>query len=194
MALPGYDCSDDPIVCCTHLFDIGEQLKDLAVAAINNPDCFDSDCANPHVEGIVTVGRPYGYAPDLVIVWLERVGPSPLSTDQRGNTRPTVMWRSVWNIQVIESGWETFDPDGDDIILSDPGVINALAKASYSHAEQMYRRVANAVSRGLVGGCGQSNCWKQLGDLTPIAPEGLNVGWTMQVGVSADFDRHCEAS
>jgi hypothetical protein len=192
--LPDFECSDDPIVCCTHLFDVGEQIKDIALEAVNNPDCYDEVCAAPNVEGIVTIGRASGYPPDLVTVSLVSFGPSVRSNDNRNNTRAAITWRAMWNIQLVESGWQTFEDLDDDIVMVDPAVFTAMTKASMSHAEQMYRRVVNAALRNQLGGCGKVGCWKHIGDLFPVDPSGLTVGWSFQLGIGIDLDRSCSES
>lgn len=193
--LPNYgDCTPGPAVCCDTLFTTGETILNHALAAVNNPDCYLDDCHAPHVEGIVTIGSSRSYPQtDLLTVSMARLTPRQTQIAQ-GRTPGPISWLSIWNVELIESGWITFEDAGNEEVgLPDPGYVSLLALHSYSHAEQMYRRLANAVTNGTIGdGCKGGNCGASIGDLIPVEPMGHLVGWSTTVTVPIDLSKSCD--
>jgi hypothetical protein len=188
----GDGCEPGDLICCDVLFSVGESIKDHALAGVNNPDCYLDECHNPNVDGIVTIGRASSYPQaDLLTVSMERLSPRQVRP-AAGRATGSTSFVSVWQVELIESGWVTFEDAGEEeAALPDPGYVSALAMHSYSHAEQMFRRVANAVSSGKIAGCPGNNCGASLGDLTPIEPRGHLVGWTLTVTVPVDLSQPC---
>lgn len=189
MALPQLECACDVDPCCTSVFCIGRALKDVALEAVNDGGCYNDSCAAPNVDGIVTVGRGDGYEPDMVIVSLLQLATSPRSADQRGNMPGTVLFRAEWQIRLTESGWITFIETDNEPQMLAPDLIEANAAHSYSHAEQMYRAVADAVLTRKVVGCNdRASCFAAVGPLVPLDPGGHTVGWQMTVTLEVDLN------
>lgn len=184
------NCTPGPVVCCDTLFSAGESILNHALDAVNNPACYLDECHAPHVEGIVTIGSASDYPQtDLLTVSLQRMYPRQTQPAQ-GRTPGAISYLSNWRIELVESGWITFEEEGE---LPDPGYISALALHSYSHAEQMFRRLTNAVATGQIAdGCKGANCGASMGDLEPIEPRGHLVGWRTSVTVPIDLSKACD--
>lgn len=188
------NCAPGPAVCCDTLFSVGESILAHALDAVNNPDCYLDECHAPHIDGMVTIGEASSYPQaDLLTVSLDRMTPRQTQVAQ-GRTTGIITWLSVWHVELIESGWITFEDAGNEQVgLPDPGYIQMLALHSYSHAEQMFRRLANVTINGtLADGCKGGNCGASIGDLVPIKPQGHLVGWSTKVTVPIDLSKACD--
>lgn len=191
--LPNRDgCVPGEAICCDVLFSVGESILEHALAGVSNPDCYLDECHNPHVDGIVTIGRASSYPQaDLLTVSMERLSPRP-TRSAGGRTTGAITFVSVWQVELVESGWVTFEDAGnDEVALPDPSLVTMLAMHSYSHAEQMFRRIANAVSSGGIANCPAGNCGATLDDLVPIDPQGHLVGWRTTVTVPVNLSQPC---
>ena len=189
------DCVPGPAVCCDTLFAIGESIRDLALAGVNNPACFLDECHNPGVEGIVTIGQASSYPePDLLTVSMQRLVPRTTNVPgAQGRTPGAITFISTWQVELIESGWITFEDAGDEQVgLPDPGYVQMLSLHSYAHAEQMFRSLANAVATGGIAHCQAGNCGASMGELFPVEPLGHLVGWRTSVMVPVDFSKVCD--
>jgi hypothetical protein len=189
--LPNHDdCEPGPFVCCDTLFTAGAKIRDIALDAINNIECYLDDCNAPRIDGIVTIGPASSYPhADLLTVSLRRMRARQTQISQARPTIPSSQL-SEWNVEFIESGWITFGEEGE---LPDPGYLEMLAMHSYSHAEQMYRRLVNAVATGTIAeGCKGGNCAASIGDLEPIDPLGHLVGWKTTAIVPVDLSKVCD--
>ena len=188
----GNGCTPDGEIVCSSIFAVGTSIMNVALNALNNYP-YANACDAPSIEGIVTIGRAVGYEPDMLTVALQNFGPSPGSRDSRGNLPNRVVWRATWQVRLVESGWLTFLEAGDDeIVMSPADLIHANAAYSYSHAEMMYRALANAVlGRKIPGACKESSCFADLADLTPVDPDGHTVGWETSCTVEIDISQSC---
>jgi hypothetical protein len=184
------DCLPGPIVCCDTLFSAGHTILHHALDAINNADCYLNECDAPNMDGIVSIGGASNYPhADLLTVSLQRMYPRETRIAQ-GRTPGATTFLSIWNVEFVETGWITFGEEGE---LPDPGMLEMLAMHSYSHAEQMFRRLRNAVTTGdIADGCKGGNCGASIGDLFPIEPRGHLVGWRTTVTVPIDFSKVCD--
>lgn len=189
-----YVCSPGGAVCCDTLFSVGEAILTHALAAVNNPACFLDECHAPNVDGIVTIGSASSYPQtDLLTVSMERMFPRQTQVAQ-GRTPGAISYLSTWRVELVESGWVTFEDAGNEEVgLPDVGYVQLLALHSYSHAEQMFRRLTNALITGqIVDGCKGTNCGASMGDLVPIEPRGHLVGWRTSVTVPIDLSKNCD--
>jgi hypothetical protein len=184
------DCLPGPFVCCDVLFTAGETILNVALDAINNADCYLDECHAPNMEGIVTIGPASNYPhADLLTVSMERMRARQTQIAQGRTPNPSAQL-SVWNVEFMESGWITFGEEGE---IPDPQFLQMLAMHSYGHAEQMYRRLVNAVATGTIAeGCKGGNCGASIGDLIPIDPRGHLVGWRTTVTVPIDLSKVCD--
>ena len=67
-------------------------------------------------------------------------------------------------------------------------LIEANAKHAYSHAESLYRAVADAVlQRQVKGGCKDNGCFASVGNLLPVEPDGHTVGWQFTCELEIDM-------
>ena len=176
-------------MCCTSIFDLGHSILDVALCAINDEACVASPCEFPGMDGIVTVGDGRGYADvDLMTVALQSLRP-----DSQQAKRQSTRFVASWQIQFVESNWLTFvEGDNNEIVPADPGLIQLLASYSYSHAEQVYRAVLQAILEptSAIIGCGRE-CGATVGPLFPLQPSGHTVGWQFLVDVPFDMSRNC---
>jgi hypothetical protein len=185
------ECTPGPAVCCDALFSVGEKILAHALEAVNNPACYLDECHNPNIEGIVTLGRASSYPQaDLLTCSMQRLFVKP-AQNRQGQIAAAPAFLSTWELELIESGWVTFEDAGNEQVgIPDPGYIQMLALYSYSHAEQMFRRVANAIAVGDLG-CRGNGCGATIGDLVPVDPLGHLVGWRLSVTVPVDFTKDC---
>lgn len=178
--IPAAPCDDMPEPCCVSLSDIASHLLSETFNALSECDGAE-DCGG--IIAYVTMGNgDDGIVDSLTVAFI--------STTASANTRPGQMglYRATFDVRLRESGWPTAVVEGKQIVLPDPVVQAAAARYMLSRGEAIHRRLASlSTSRGLVpAGVRCSN--GSVGTLSPLAPLGGVVGWTMQVTIDLPWN------
>lgn len=177
--IPSAPCGLTPEPCCVSLSDIANHLLSETFDALGQ-------CGEDACEGIlayVTMGNgDDGVVDSLTVAFI--------STTASANTRAGQLglYRATFDVRLRESGWPTAVVEGKQIALPDPAVQAVAARYMLSRGEAIHRRLASlSTSRGLVpAGVRCSN--GSVGALSPLAPQGGVVGWTMQVTIDLPWN------
>lgn len=185
MALPHEQCAPGD-VCCESLFASAEKILEVAYNAVCN--CSVVDCDLPDLAGYVSMGRNIeDPVADFVAVSLRSVAPSPRSADQFGNMQLPI-YRAVFQVKLLETGWPMPQGDGDEIITPPPMLVQNVAKHSYAHGEAMYRALNGAMTANtLNASCNSGNCFSRIDPLEPIEPSGGTAGWITGITLGMDW-------
>ena len=172
MPLPDSECVDCS-ASCTTLFEVVHSVAQVAYDAVA---CQLTPTACDNFTGFVSHAEPHHPNADYVAAWIARV----LPRDGNQNTAAGLMLPLLVadiGIKLVESGYPTIGGDGPPSFEQ----LSGAAIHSYSHAESMIQRIAANVGKGsrheILRQCG----WTGMSPLTPIAPSGGIVGWTMAV-------------
>lgn len=173
-------------ICCDTLALIADRIRTVAARALE--ECLDPDCASREFRSFATVGPliqdPLG---ESLIVHMTNVGPTPQSADRSANLLPVGLYRADFQVQLLETGWPVIEVDelGNAIQVPDSDIVNALTLHSMSHAEKMYRALADGIQRRtLFASASNPHIGKiQLSNLTPVQPTSFLVGWNCAVRV-----------
>ncbi len=169
---------------------IGERIRTVASHGI--VACFDDDCggrefASYQSEGPVT-NNPNG---ESLIINFTRASIKSGSRTTNGAVRPVIATRAEYRVELLENGWPILEVVNGTIIPPDLALIHAYAKHARGHAEKMWRSLI-----GAAGTTDQSkalfpaktnphvlNRGVQIGDLTPMARPGPQIGFQLTVTV-----------
>lgn len=181
MALPHENCAPGE-VCCTSLFDVADNILQIAHCAVVG--CSVVDCDLDDIVGYVSMGeRIEDPASDFLVVSLASVFPSPGSADAVGNMQNPV-YRARFQVKLSETGWPMPTGDEDEIIPPEAALIHNVSRHAYAHGEAMYRALANALARKTLNvGC--NDCFQSIESLRPSEPSGGTTGWVTYVTLGA---------
>ncbi len=190
--MPSELCAEDVSgsTCCDSFWMIGERIRTVASHGI--VACFDDDCggrefASYQSEGPVT-NNPNG---ESLIINFTRASIKSGSRTTNGAVRPIIATRAEYRVELLENGWPILEVVNGTIIPPDLALIHAYAKHARGHAEKLWRSLI-----GAAGTTDQSkalfpaktnphvlNRGVQIGDLTPMARPGPQIGFQLTVTV-----------
>lgn len=175
MPLPDTECVDCS-ASCTTLYEVVHSVAQVAYDAVA---CQLTPTACDNFTGFVSHAEPHHPNADYVAAWIARIYPR----DRNQNTSAGLMFPLMMaeiGIKLVESGYPTIGSEGPPTF----GQLDNAAIHSYSHAESMIRRIFANVGKGsqnrFLRDCG----WSGMSALTPIAPSGGIVGWTVTVSLT----------
>lgn len=191
MPIPTAACADDipADVCCDTIWLIGDRIRTVATAGLM--ECFDPACADREFRSFSSWGErlqdPLGES--LIVSWIRN---SVVTTRGLGSMAPATATRAEYLIELRENGWPAIESANGSIIERDSDVMNIASKHATGHAERMWRAVVDAAQRQIGAGAlfalpANSHIIHgsiQIGDLTPIDPQGRQVGSKFNVSVS----------
>lgn len=188
MVLPAADCPDDIAadVCCDTLALMADRIRTVAATAVC--ECQDPDCSDREFVSYFTVGPriedPFG---ESLVVVLHDFTPSVGSNTLPGNLLPVAVHKAEFEVRLLENGWPTIEEDalGQLITVPDRNLVNMLARHSVSHAEKVYRALANGIQRRtLFASALHPHIGRTaLASMRPVQSTTHIVGWTMRVNV-----------
>lgn len=186
--LPNEFCDIPDQVCCDTLFEIADQLREIAVVALDQCglplDCNDPDSTGEIASYVYHSGQVEDPVPDYLAVALTSFGPATSSTDQYGSLKKMPQFVARFQVRLLEKNWPMIQTDdAGRMWIPEASLLSQLSKHSYAHGEAMYRALARAVIRGTLTGCGQQT----IGNLFPIPPSGGTVGWEVEITVTVDM-------
>jgi hypothetical protein len=190
MPIPTAGCADDipSDVCCDTIWLVGDRIRTVATAGLM--DCIDPTCSDREFRSFSTWGErieePLGEA--LIVSWVRnRIG----TRTSAGAVAPFSVTQAEFRVELHENGWPVPDRTGDNIVLPDSALINAVSKHATGHAERMWRAVVNAAQRQIGAAALFALPANEhiihgstvVGDLTPIGPDAYRVGARFNVTV-----------
>lgn len=170
-------------MCCTSLFDVAENILEIAHTAVVG--CTVVDCDLPGLAGYVSMGTQiYDPLADYLVVSIGQVFPAPVNTT--GGIMHLPLYRVNYQVKLLETGWPMPTGSGEEIIPPPPDLVHHVTRHAYAHGEAMYRALANAlVRKELNPGC--RDCFQAISPLTPVEPSGGTVGWVTTLTLGTNF-------
>jgi hypothetical protein len=176
--LPNAEClGAEGDVCCTSLYDIANHILAGVYEALL--PCYSESFCNTGLLAYVTMGTGDDLVFDALTVSLGEVKTTARSVQNGIKQSPVASYTAEFNVRLIESGWPMAHEEGNQLLVPDPVLQNALARHSYAHGERMYRRLSYMASHGDVGTSACSAA--MVTPLIPLAPLGGTVGWRTSV-------------
>ena len=188
MAIPTATCpaniSGD--YCCNTLSAIADRIRTVAFSGLCG--CLDQSCADREFRTFVSIGPtiqdPLG---DSLIVHMPAFGPTPGSTNDRGNILGFGVHQGDFMVELRDNGWPqvTADDMTAAIIAPDSELVHAATMHSMGHGELMYRSLTDAVQkREMFVGTPNKHIGRiHISGLVPIPPSAFQVGWKCMVSV-----------
>jgi hypothetical protein len=184
VAIPTANCADgvSPDVACSSTWLIGERIRTVAFEGLCGCDC-DIQFRSYTVIGN-QIQDPIGNS--LISTML---GLGPVSTTASGALPIVATHRARYLLELRDVGWPTIevDEEGNYILIPDSSEFNAASKHAQSHGETMYRSLVNAIQRRtLFASALHPHIVSEsirLSELTPISPQAIQVGWSVNVDV-----------
>lgn len=175
MPIPSAPCGEDVEPCCVSLSDIANHLLAAVFDAL--AECEQPDCNAP-VLAYVTIGGGTDGALDALTV-------SPLGVSAVGDQKPSLpsLMRAEFDVRLRESGWPIAVAEGDAIVFPDPQAQAVAARYVLSRGEAMHRRLVYLLNHRKIVPTGMSYGSSTVGRLTPLAPLGGVVGWSISVTI-----------
>lgn len=189
--LPSASCAADISgdTCCDSFWLLGERIRTVAfngVGGCQEPECGDQEFVSFSTEGDIITWPPG----ESLIVSFARAGIATTSTTPAGNTRPIVVTRAEYKVQLLENGWPTVE-GGSDITIPDYEQYHALSKYARGHAELMWRALVGAAATTsqtlalfpIASNPHVRNRGVRIGDLIPMPRPGPQIGYELNVTV-----------
>jgi len=184
--LPNADLLVPDAACCSSLFDIADHLLSNVFTALQS--CYSvSPCPVDSLYAYVTMGRGDDGVLDSLSVNFTSATPS-VGTNGSGRTLSLGLYRAVFTVRLVESGWPTVEVVNGEVFAPNPVKQNALARHAFAHGEAMYRKLIQMVNQrnitpATVLGCSNAT----IGPLTPLTPLGGSVGFTTQIMIDVPW-------
>lgn len=175
MPIPSAPCGEAVEPCCVSLSDIANHLLAAVFDALI--ECEQPDCGAPVLAYVTMAGGTDGALDALTV--------SPLGVSAVGDQKPSLpsLHRAEFDVRLRESGWPIAAAEGDAIIFPDPEAQAVAARYVLSRGEAMHRRLVYMLSHHQLAPAGLPCGRSSVGRLTPLAPLGGVVGWTITVSI-----------
>lgn len=185
--LPDITCDDpDGPPRCNALFDLGEYLMLAGMEALED-FVVDESCGEP-IRGYVSMGDPRLAVEDvacgaLITPWLMDYGLTQSATsqmDRAAGRRTPVSFSGRWRVEFREACY----PLDQGTTQPRPVPIDQLHEVHrhiYAHGTAVFHGVLSAYKAGTLYPDASSCPTLTFGRLTPVAPQGIVVGWHFDV-------------
>lgn len=168
-----------PETSCDFLFETAEALLEAAAEGLADyippAECGDT------FETYVSMNPPQAEFYDALSIHLRSYGtraPAPKSAN--GMTYSFPLQRAVWSIRLWENQYPGAERIGDELHVPSPDKLTKVNEHVYAHGMGLYNTFIAKVVNAQIPVPEQIGTitW---GDLTPLGPEGVAVGWAFEV-------------
>lgn len=168
---------------CDWLGETGAELLATALSGLL-PFIPDENCTNDTFDTYLSMGPPNAERYDALSIYLVRYGMSPQGATQWtrlgacSNIYPQM--QAVWEVQLWVNCWPGAKREGETLIVPAPEKLDVAAQWMLTYGVA----IQNALTLAMVKGTWelpQQITKVTIGDLTPLGPQGLAVGWKIPV-------------
>jgi len=182
--------------CCNSFWLIGERIRTVTLNGILA--CMDPSCADRKFRSWSTIGRVLDPLGESLVVSFQRASLTTGSRNVNQATRPIVITRAEYRVELRENGWPTqkVDRSTESILAPDWKMQHALTVHALSHAEKMWRTLVNAAATTVQ----TASLFPQASNphirprgvvvdpLEPLPPHGDQIGFGFIVRVDTDLN------
>jgi hypothetical protein len=159
--------------------------QEILAAALDGLLPFLPDAGGPCAgtfDTYLSMGPPNAEFYDALSVHLVRFGPTPASVRarERGGFCPPAQFPqqvAEWRVTLWEQCWPAARTENEKIVVPAPETLDVAAQWSYAHGIAMYESTVAAMVNSTWSMPSQIKL-VTIGEMTPLGPQGLAVGWT----------------